>query len=76
MNRRDAPTQLLYDYVKKEEINVAKMARATGIPYFKLIDSLKNENRSRSLTAEEFVKVRKYLGIPIERFEAALPKDQ
>lgn len=51
----------LADYVKKKEINLSAMSRATGISYQALYDSLANKNRSRALMADEAVLICRYL---------------
>lgn len=58
----DTPTRNLSLYVKEKGINLAKMARDTGIPYMALYSSLLDDKRNRTLKAGELVDICKFIG--------------
>lgn len=59
----DVPTRNLSKYVCDKGINVTKMAKATGIPYGALYDSLLNSARNRDLRLGEALSVCAFLGV-------------
>lgn len=54
-------TKGVSEYVRKQGINLTKMAREIEVPYVCLYDSLLNDKRDRELRADEFMKVCKFL---------------
>lgn len=58
-----AYTKNLSDYVKEKGINISKMARDTGIPYFALYSSLIDTARDRDLRDFEFMGICFFLGV-------------
>jgi DNA-binding Xre family transcriptional regulator len=50
-------------YIEKKRINLAALARDTGIPYSALYGSLSNKKRDRELRAKELVKICKFLDV-------------
>lgn len=59
----DAITRNLAVYVRDKGINIAKMARDTGISYMALYDSLSNPARDRDIKGRELVAVCKFLEV-------------
>lgn len=57
----DYQTKAVGDYVRETGINLAKMARDTGIPYVSIYDSLINSSRDRDLRVGEFFKICTFL---------------
>jgi len=58
----DAPTRSLGEYVREKGINIANMAKKTGISYCVLYDSLMHKGRERDLRVGEFVAICDFLG--------------
>lgn len=56
-------TKKVSDYVKAKKINIAALARETGIPYAALYISLCDGERDRSLRDDELVAVCRFLEI-------------
>lgn len=56
-------TKNLAEYVKKRGINLSKVARDTGIPYYSLYSSLMDSDRARDLRDYEFMGVCLFLGV-------------
>lgn len=65
-------TKNLADYVDRRAINLSAMSRATDISYNALYASLKSRSRERPLSADEAVKVCKFLGKKVEDFAGDL----
>lgn len=59
----DIPTRNLRIYVKSKGINLRNMAKAAGIPYGSLYDSLLNSKRQRDLRFGEALAVCAFLGV-------------
>lgn len=59
----DNATVRLSEHIKERGIKVSSISRATGIAYGRLQRSLLK--CSRSLTADEYLKVCKFVGYPI-----------
>lgn len=64
----DAVTKNVSEYVRKMRINLAAMARDTGIPYMALYDSLMNENRERDIRGGELLDISAFLGVDPRQF--------
>ncbi len=59
----DQHTEELANYIRKNNYNLASIARETGIPYMALYDSLFNSSRSRQLRVSEYFAVCSCLGV-------------
>lgn len=65
----DGVTKLVSAYVADRGINIAKMARDTGIPYISLYRSLsQNEGNRRPIRGSELLRICAFLGVPAEYF--------
>lgn len=59
----DMPTQIVSEYVKNKGINLTRLAKATGLSYVSVYDSLANKNRERDLKAGELIRICNFLGL-------------
>lgn len=56
-------TEHIRNYVKKENVSIARLSENSGIGYKKLYDSLGDANRKRELRADELIKICRVLHI-------------
>ncbi|WP_195540333.1 hypothetical protein [Eubacterium maltosivorans] len=59
----DRPTKYISDYVREKGINLTKLSKKTGIPYFSIYDSLLNKKRDRDLRVGEYLEICTFLGV-------------
>lgn len=64
----DIPTRNLAKYVCDKGISIAKLSKATGIPYMALYDSLLNSERKRDLRLGEALSVCAFLELDPRKF--------